>query len=190
MIVGAREHANAIYRLVRGWPAYAVGSDGSLWCRSWLANRRASDSQYGPWRAISGETHTAGYVRVMLGYRNNRRVRKYLHRLVLEAFVGQCPEGMQCRHLNGNAGDNRIDNLQWGTPSENNWDLVRHGTHARAGGNKPGERNSRAKLKNCDIPVIRKRLANGEHPRDIGKDFGVTEWCIWGIRHNRTWTTI
>lgn len=54
---------------------------------------------------------------------------KYVHRLVLEAFVGPCPTGMQCRHLNGIADDNRLENLCWGTASEDNYDRVRHGTH-------------------------------------------------------------
>jgi hypothetical protein len=53
----------------------------------------------------------------------------YVHRLVLEAFVGQCPPGMQCRHLNGDPSDNRLENLRWGTPSEDNYDRIRHGTH-------------------------------------------------------------
>lgn len=54
---------------------------------------------------------------------------RYVHRLVLEAFVGPCPPGMECRHLNGDSGDNHLRNLQWGTPSENQFDKVRHGTH-------------------------------------------------------------
>lgn len=59
-----------------------------------------------------------------------RRFRdKYLHHIVLEAFVGPRPPGMQCRHLNGNSLDNRLENLQWGTAREDNYDRVRHGTH-------------------------------------------------------------
>lgn len=56
----------------------------------------------------------------------------YVHRLVLEAFVGKAPKGQQCRHLNGTSTDNRLENLQWGTPSEDNYDRIRHGTHQHA----------------------------------------------------------
>jgi len=58
--------------------------------------------------------------------------RHYVHQLVLETFVGPRPEGRQCRHLNGNSLDNRLENLSWGTASEDNYDRVRHGTHQHA----------------------------------------------------------
>ena len=42
-----------------------------------------------------------------------------VHRLVLETFVGPCPEGMECDHRNHNTADNRIENLAWITHSDN-----------------------------------------------------------------------
>ena len=53
----------------------------------------------------------------------------FIHRLVLLAFVGEIPEGMQCRHLDGDAKNNSLSNLAYGTVSENQLDRVRHGTH-------------------------------------------------------------
>jgi hypothetical protein len=58
---------------------------------------------------------------------------RYLHHLVLEAFVGPRPPGMQCRHINGDSLDNRLENLAWGTASEDNYDRVRNGTHQHSG---------------------------------------------------------
>ncbi|AWY05488.1 HNH endonuclease [Gordonia phage Morrissey] len=51
----------------------------------------------------------------------------WVHRLVLEAFVGPCPSGMETRHLNGNPKDNRLENLVWGTSAENSQDTKNHG---------------------------------------------------------------
>lgn len=56
----------------------------------------------------------------------------YVHRLVLQAFVGPCPPGMEALHRNGNPTDNRVENLRWGTRSQNLHDSVRHGTHQQA----------------------------------------------------------
>lgn len=49
--------------------------------------------------------------------------------MVAESWYGERPEGMQVRHLDGNALNNAPANLVWGTISENNLDRVVHGTH-------------------------------------------------------------
>lgn len=63
--------------------------------------------------------------------RDKFRKTGWIHRLVLEAFVGPCPEGMQCRHLDGDPANNRLSNLKWGTPKENQADRERHGRTCR-----------------------------------------------------------
>lgn len=63
----------------------------------------------------------------------------FVHTLVLEAFVGARPQGTECRHLNDDATDNSLENLVWGTRSENLADRVRNGilrphkTHCKRG---------------------------------------------------------
>lgn len=52
-----------------------------------------------------------------------------VHALVLMAFVGPRPDDHQCCHRDGNRANNRVENLYWGTRSENELDKVRHGTH-------------------------------------------------------------
>lgn len=59
---------------------------------------------------------------------NQRRINV----LVLETFVGPAPSGHHACHNNGDSTDNRLVNLRFDTPSENNYDLVRHGTHHNA----------------------------------------------------------
>lgn len=74
-----------------------------------------------------------GYRYVML----NARGECYSHkvaRLVLETFVGPCPDGMECRHLDGNKLNDDLENLCWGTRYENIQDKVIHGTHKAVGG--------------------------------------------------------
>lgn len=51
-----------------------------------------------------------------------------VHRLVMMAFVGPRPDGMQVCHNNGIPDDNRLSNLRYDTASANVRDAVRHGT--------------------------------------------------------------
>lgn len=67
-----------------------------------------------------------GY-RVASLWKDGKHHRQLVHRLVLEAFVGECPDGMECCHNNGNPLDNRVENLRWGTSSDNTQDIIRHG---------------------------------------------------------------
>jgi NUMOD4 motif/HNH endonuclease len=52
-----------------------------------------------------------------------------VHQLALLAFVGPRPAGYEGCHTNGDRTNNRIENLRYGSRSENNRDAVRHGTH-------------------------------------------------------------
>jgi hypothetical protein len=60
----------------------------------------------------------------------NVQERHYVHRLALEAFVGPCPPGLECRHFpDRDPANNRLDNLSWGTKTENAQDQQVHGTN-------------------------------------------------------------
>jgi hypothetical protein len=58
----------------------------------------------------------------------DRRALEYVHRLVLSAFVGSCPEGLEGCHFDGNPFNNRLVNLRWDTRLANTHDSIRHGT--------------------------------------------------------------
>lgn len=64
----------------------------------------------------------AGHVSVALGRGNSRCV----HELVLLAFVGPAPAGCECRHKNGIANDNRLENLEWSSRGRNTQDKKWH----------------------------------------------------------------
>ncbi len=63
----------------------------------------------------------------IVGLTKNGKTRPYfVHRIVLDSFFGPRKEKEQCRHLNGNSLDNRIENLKWGTNKENAKDRKKH----------------------------------------------------------------
>lgn len=82
-------------------------------------------------RIMKGSKAGAGYRKVIL-WHNGRTEHIYVHRLVLTAFVGPCPEGMEACHGNAVRDDNRLENLRWDTGSENIRDIVRAGNHPEA----------------------------------------------------------
>lgn len=53
----------------------------------------------------------------------------YIHKLVAIYFLPDANNDLSVLHKNGDNGDNRVDNLYWGTLSENMYDRVKHGVH-------------------------------------------------------------
>lgn len=53
-----------------------------------------------------------------------------------------------------------------------------------------GERNSQAKLRNPDLPKIRRLLSRGYTIWEIAKLYHVSHTCIWMIVKNKTWRYI
>lgn len=113
--------------------------------------------------------------------RDRHRVSQPLHTMVLVAFAGPSPAGMECRHVDGNPDNNRVDNLQWGTPAENAADRDRHGTTAR------GERNGCATLTNDQVREIKSRPRGYGTGKRLAAEFGVSESVISDIRTGRQW---
>lgn len=75
--------------------------------------------------------YRTGYMRV--GLRSIGRLETTeVHRLVLAAFVGECPPGKESLHWDDVPSNNRLSNLRYGTKSENQLDQVRNGRHRNA----------------------------------------------------------
>lgn len=76
-------------------------------------------------------SNSAGHKYVSL-CRDGKVTKRLVHHLVLEAFVGPRPDGMEGLHYNDIAADNSVENLRWGTRSDNMHDLVRNRRHLPA----------------------------------------------------------
>lgn len=94
-----------------------------------------------------------------------------VHQLVLEAFVGPCPDGMLCRHFPDRDPSNcRLENLSWGTPAQNAADKVEHGTSWH------GEKSPCAKLTDEKVRKMKRMYSTGEYSQArIGAIFGVSQ---------------
>ena len=113
--------------------------------------------------------------------RPGKKRKVLVHVLVLEVFVGPRPAGMQARHRNGDGSDNRLKNLQWGTPSQNQMDRLVHGTSNR------GEHNPMAKLTIQRVREIKARLAAGDRVRELGRELGISHTLVSNIKTGSRW---
>lgn len=140
---------------------YEVSTDGRI---------RRADTR----RELRITRHKSGYLSV--GTRNERVL--YMHRAVLITHVGPPIDGQCTRHLNGVRDDNRLENLAWGSVSENMADKVAHGTSQH------GEQNTQAKFTTEQVVSIYRdprRLA------DIAADYGVRVSAVYRIKARERW---
>jgi len=109
------------WRFVRGFERrYLINHTGQVWSikQMKMLNSRVAWSH--------------GYLVVSLW--DGRKYNRTVHSLVAEAFLGPRPQGHEVRHLNDDRYDNRIENLAYGTHSDNMRDAQRNG---RIGGPPP-----------------------------------------------------
>lgn len=156
-----------------GAPFYRVGSDGYV-------SKLIGDGDKRPirWKQFRGSRLCCGHLQVRFQHLNKAY---YVHHLVLIAFRGSRPEKLECRHLNGDPGDNRLENLAWGTRRENMMDRAVHGVDNK------GSRNGCSKLTESKVRRLRVRVKNGESFSALAADYGVSPRCIRDVVNRRTW---
>lgn len=157
-----------------GYPRYRVGEDGSVWKYS---KKRKQ------WRVLKPKKARGNYDSVAL-YCNAQSRYFMNHRLVLEAFVGPCPDGLEACHNDGNPQNNKVNNLRWDTRESNMSDKLIHGTSRRG---KPRTWVSRAELTLDEVKEILKRYENGEKIRQLERVYEVSYDTIRNIVRGISW---
>jgi len=109
------------------------------------------------------------------------RFNKYVHRMVLETFVGPCPEGSEASHIDGDRSNNDVSNLIWESRLENMRRKKGHGTQCH------GERHGISKLTEEDVLSIRR--SNLSHSA-LGRKHGVSHQTVRRIRLREAWRHI
>lgn len=169
------------WRPVRGYLGYEVSSYGRV--RSWRS-RNGRGIAAMPHELAATPFVDKPYLRVTL-YKDGKPKLFRIHRLVLEAFVGSCPAGLEGCHRDGDPSNNMLANLRWGSKESNAQDRIDHGRQAR------GESSGMGILTNEQVTEIKKRVLSGKWSRGDGRKyaekFDVCDSTISSVLNNHTW---
>jgi len=157
------------------YPGYFVTDDGRV-----ISIKRSGTTRLSADFAhvLKTNVRAAGYPVADISTGGSRKPES-IHRLVLEAFVGPCPDGMVCCHNDGNPLNSRLSNLRWDTQSAN----VLEGSLNRA----RGEQSGSSKLTTKQVRAIRTLLSQGLSYQEIGETYGVTGGAIRAIDKGLSW---
>lgn len=139
-----------------GWGhLYEVSRDGVI-------RRRGTD------RPI-GAPSTKGYIRVQFSG-DGKKETFAVHKVVADAFLGPRPDGHHIDHINGNPADNRLENLRYCTPTENNYFTIARGL------TNDGQRNGLSVLTAEQVAYIRQKASETRYwgRNELAKRFGVS----------------
>jgi hypothetical protein len=125
-----------------------------------------------------GSPNKQGYIRYKLSV--NDVCKNYFgHVLVAKAFIANTENKPQVNHIDGNAKNNHVSNLEWCTAKEN----VRHAFRTGLSTNK-GINNSRCRLSETQVIEIYK---SKETALNLSKIYNVNPCTIRDIKRNRNW---
>ncbi len=179
---------NENWKPVVGFPDYLVSDYGRI--RSITPRKGANANVNGGLLRGTVKRGKKRPVCVVVAMRQDRKTHhRRIHRLVLEAFRGLCPEGMEGCHNDGDATNNHIENLRWDTHGANLDDCIRHGTKV----NPPvhfGEAHHNTTLTEPDILAIRRTQVVRGTKTKLAKQYNVAQITITRIINRDVWAHI
>lgn len=175
---------NEIWKDVVGYEGfYLVSNLGRLKTVTRKVNHKHSGTITKTEKLLSKNISNSGYEMKCL-YKNSSTKSVLVHRLVAEAFIPNPENKPQVNHINGIKSDNRVENLEWNTRSEN----MRH-SYAK-GLSKCGIKHYKAKLTPLKVLAIKRllRIKPKTNKYRLAEKVGVTNGVIYQIINGTTWS--
>jgi len=137
-------------------------------------------------RILKQKTESYGYWAV--GLNNNAMKVHKIHRLIAIHFIPNPENKSQVNHINGIKKDNRIENLEWVTPMENQRHAWATGLNTNFGENNHLSTLTKEQVNEIrDIYVFRSRTLNF---RRLAERFNVCQSTIHNIIKSKTWAKV
>lgn len=122
------------------------------------------------------------YLRVCL-MKSGKKKNFMVHRLVAKAFVENPNNKTQINHKDGNRFNNKYDNLEWCTPSEN----VYHAYKTKLTSAYKGSAHPLSKLTENDVIEIRYLREKGLVYKEIAQRYNVALTTIYAVCSGQNW---
>ena len=153
-----------IIRTIKGYTDYFITHEGIVWSKK--RNK-----------IISPYNNGKGYLQIYL-WKNKKRKRFYIRRLVIEHFIPNLLNKFQINHKDGNKQNNNINNLEWCTRSENMQHASKNGL-------------MRKKLTEQQVLEIREKYKSGNYThRQLSKMYNVVHSVIGNIINKKLWVWV
>jgi hypothetical protein len=131
-------------------------------------------------RVLSYTQDSRGRCSVALS-RDNKPIKKRIHLIVAEEFLGPRIKGIEVCHEDGNPANNQASNLRFGTHKSNMEDMVRHGRSNR------GTKNPNTNMTQEQALQIKRLRLEGKIYKVIAAELGLTFEQVRGVCVGRTW---
>lgn len=158
---------------INGYPEYQVTTEGEV------IGKRG--------KPMVGHVDRCGYREVILSYYPKIQKQALVHRLVISTF---CPienmEDYQVNHKNGDKLDNRLENLEWCTRSEN----IKHAYQNGLEKKRCGEEHHSHVLTEDQVRYIKRVYVKRDRifgASALSLRFGVDRTTIHDIIRGKTW---
>jgi hypothetical protein len=133
---------------------------------------------------LRGNRLTGGYLQVKVYLDGSESRCQLIHCLVAAAFLGERPAGHEVNHKDGDTSNNRLNNLEYATPSAN----MLHSYRELGRKGARGSRFARSSLNEATVIDIRERYAGGGVSTvQLAKEYGVSRPTIGKIVNRQIW---
>lgn len=178
------EHEKEIWIDLPGYVGiYSVSTEGRLRSEARLVGEGGPNPHMRKQQIRKCSPSTTPYISVQLR-KNGVPEFTYLHRLILTAFVGPCPESFDGCHNDGNSFNNRPSNLRWDSRANNHADKRLHGTDTI------GEHHPMAKLDDAKVLHLRMRRSEGATFAVLAAEFNISVMTAYRAATRKSWSHI